>query len=239
MAIRLKTSRVRRGRPVHLRSIELDHVGPLDRLRVSLPRPPSPDAGQWIVIVGDEGVGKTTLLRAVAIALQCSAAPIDVVHRRADRAAIDLSAIGLCACAPRVVVIDELDLHLHPRSQLAIIPRLRAAFPTTTFVVSTYSALVLQGARPGEVFILARDHHGAARLTRHDVAPGLDAERLLTGAWFGLASTLDADTRTRLDRYRALLWADCPAADPERRALEHVLRRRLGVSEVTRRLATG
>lgn len=128
---------------------------------------------------------------------------------------------------PCVVLVDELDLHLHPRWQLDIIPRLRAAFLKTTFIVTTHNPLTIQGARPGEVFILARDDHGKVGITQQDVPPGLDASRLLTGDWFGLASTLDADTLDKLEQHRAMLWAQRPDSDPARLALEAELRARL------------
>ncbi len=129
---------------------------------------------------------------------------------------------------PCVVLVDELDLHLHPRWQLDIIPRLRAAFPKTTFVVTTHNPLTLQGTRPGEVFVLQKDEAtGQISITQRDVPPGTDANRLLTGDWFGLGSTLDESTLRKLDRHRELLLARRPEADPERRALEQELRVRL------------
>ena len=129
---------------------------------------------------------------------------------------------------PCVVLVDELDLHLHPRWQLDIIPRLRAAFPKTTFVVTTHNPLTLQGTRPGEVFVLQKDDAtGQISITQRDVPPGTDANRLLTGDWFGLGSTLDESTLRKLDRHRELLRTRRPESAPERRALEQELRVRL------------
>ena len=45
-----------------------------------------------------------------------------------------------------VVLIDELDLHLHPRWQRVALPRLREAFPRLQLVVSTHSPQVLSSA---------------------------------------------------------------------------------------------
>lgn len=129
---------------------------------------------------------------------------------------------------PCVVLVDELDLHLHPRWQLDIIPRLRKAFPKTTFIVTTHNPLTLQGARPGEVFVLRRDEAGKVAIVQRDVPLGIDANRLLTGDWFGLASTLDEDTLRLLDRHRALLWAKRAEDDLERLDLEEQIRSRLG-----------
>lgn len=44
------------------------------------------------------------------------------------------------------VVIDEVDLHLHPRWQRVVIRQLRTLFPNTQFILTTHSPAVVQGA---------------------------------------------------------------------------------------------
>lgn len=53
--------------------------------------------------------------------------------------------------AQGVVLIDELDLHLHPRWQMAVIDGLRRAFPRVQFVVTTHSPLVLASVHNDQV----------------------------------------------------------------------------------------
>ncbi len=50
-----------------------------------------------------------------------------------------------------VVLIDEIDLHLHPRWQRVALPHLRKAFPRLQFVVSTHSPQVLSSAENRQV----------------------------------------------------------------------------------------
>lgn len=50
-----------------------------------------------------------------------------------------------------VVLIDEIDLHLHPRWQRVALHGLRAAFPKLQFVVSTHSPQVLSSAKNHQV----------------------------------------------------------------------------------------
>ena len=50
-----------------------------------------------------------------------------------------------------VVLIDELDLHLHPRWQREALPRLREAFPRLQFIISTHSPQVLSSAENRQV----------------------------------------------------------------------------------------
>ena len=50
-----------------------------------------------------------------------------------------------------VVLIDETDLHLHPRWQRVALPRLREAFPRLQLVVSTHSPQMLSSAENRQV----------------------------------------------------------------------------------------
>ncbi|MFI5605882.1 AAA family ATPase [Amycolatopsis sp. NPDC051903] len=60
-----------------------------------------------------------------------------------------LAEAGLGVDAPGVVLIDEVDAHLHVSWQKRIGPWLKAHFPRIQFVVSTHSPYVCQAADPG------------------------------------------------------------------------------------------
>lgn len=53
-----------------------------------------------------------------------------------------------------IILIDEVDLHLHPAWQRAVVPKLQKTFPNCQFVVTTHSPLVLSNVRPRHVIIL-------------------------------------------------------------------------------------
>lgn len=53
-----------------------------------------------------------------------------------------------------IVLIDEIDLHLHPQWQRNVIRSLTQTFPNCQFLVSTHSPQVLSGVRRENVFIL-------------------------------------------------------------------------------------
>ena len=55
-----------------------------------------------------------------------------------------------------VVLIDEVDLHLHPEWQQRILVDLRRTFPNTQFIVSTHSPQVLTTVHPQHVIHLHR-----------------------------------------------------------------------------------
>ena len=56
-----------------------------------------------------------------------------------------------------IVLIDELELHLHPKWQLEVTEKLRQIFPNTQFIITTHSPFIIQTARQGEVIMLGRD----------------------------------------------------------------------------------
>ncbi len=59
-----------------------------------------------------------------------------------------------------VVLIDELELHLHPRWQREIVEKLRTSFPNIQFIATTHSPFVIQSLRPGELIVLDPDEFG-------------------------------------------------------------------------------
>lgn len=56
--------------------------------------------------------------------------------------------------APGILLIDELELHLHPTWQQQIIPNLRRVFPNTQLIVSTHSPQVLTTVDREQIRIL-------------------------------------------------------------------------------------
>ena len=53
-----------------------------------------------------------------------------------------------------VVLIDELELHLHPKWQREVSEKLRKTFPNIQFIATTHSPFVIQALRPGELINL-------------------------------------------------------------------------------------
>ena len=53
-----------------------------------------------------------------------------------------------------VVLIDELELHLHPKWQREVREKLRKTFPNIQFIATTHSPFVIQDLRPGELINL-------------------------------------------------------------------------------------
>ncbi|MCS4510814.1 AAA family ATPase [Xylophilus ampelinus] len=62
-----------------------------------------------------------------------------------------------------IVLIDEIESHLHARWQVGIIPCLKRLLPNTTFFVATHSPLVLVQLQQGEAYLLQRDTDDVVR----------------------------------------------------------------------------
>jgi predicted ATP-binding protein involved in virulence len=53
-----------------------------------------------------------------------------------------------------IILIDEIDLHLHPKWQRMIVPQLVKVFPNCQFLLSTHSPHVLTHVYPENIFLL-------------------------------------------------------------------------------------
>jgi uncharacterized small protein (DUF1192 family) len=58
---------------------------------------------------------------------------------------------------PAIVMIDEIDAHLHPSWQQKIMPILTKRFPNVQFIVSAHSPLLVAGCDRNEVAVLRRN----------------------------------------------------------------------------------
>jgi predicted ATP-binding protein involved in virulence len=77
-----------------------------------------------------------------------------------------------------VVLIDEIELHLHPKWQRKVIPALTYTFPNCQFIVTTHSPQVVSHVKPEGIYILEKTdlsitiHHAESSF-------GRDSNRIL------------------------------------------------------------
>ena len=108
--------------------------------------------------------------------------------------------------AEAIVLIDEIDAHLHPSWQKIIVPRLRACFPNVQFIATSHDPLCLRGLKKGEVVVLRRTTRSRVVAVKDLPSPeGMTPDQLLTSEHFGLESTLDEATAELFERYYKLL----------------------------------
>ncbi len=76
-----------------------------------------------------------------------------------------------------VVLIDEIELHLHPKWQRMVIPQLLKTFPNCQFIVSTHSPQVLGEVQAESIWLLAEGEQP----TNPPLSYGLDSNEILEG----------------------------------------------------------
>ncbi len=84
-----------------------------------------------------------------------------------------------------IVLLDEIDLHLHPTWQRRIVPILRRVFPELQFVVTTHSPLVLTGFEADEIIGLTLEGGEVVQQT-YSEQPGLQTGSELMEGFFGV-----------------------------------------------------
>jgi predicted ATP-binding protein involved in virulence len=73
-----------------------------------------------------------------------------------------------------VVIIDELDIHLHPAWQRSIVSALKNAFPKIQFIAASHSPQIIGSLKPEEVIVLNDGDPSHPRVTY-----GLDSSSVL------------------------------------------------------------
>ena len=77
-----------------------------------------------------------------------------------------------------VVLIDEIELHLHPAWQRGIIPALTRTFPNCQFIITTHSPQVISDVKPNGIYILMQTPEGIIA-KRPESSFGRDSNRIL------------------------------------------------------------
>lgn len=108
---------------------------------------------------------------------------------------------------PALVLMDEMDAHMHPAWQYSMVKTLRTMFPGVQFIATTHSALLLAGLRKEQVYALRRDpetRQVVPSRTREDFSD-MRADQILLSPLFGLPSTLGDGLARKIARYSELL----------------------------------
>ncbi len=115
-----------------------------------------------------------------------------------------------------VLLIDEVDLHLHPRWQRRLVDFLGTRLPNFQLVVTTHSPMTAQQANPGCLHHLTREGK-AISVNRFPGNPrSLLVSQLLTTYAFGLATDESLEVEERKQRFRVLRAKD-PRTEQEER----------------------
>jgi ABC-type glutathione transport system ATPase component len=106
---------------------------------------------------------------------------------------------------PAVVLVDEIDLHMHPRWQRQVIGRLTELCPNTQFIVTAHSPLVVQAAAEANIVLLRREGDHVVIDNDPEVLRNWRVDQILTSELFGLDSARPPQVEAQLKERRALL----------------------------------
>lgn len=104
-----------------------------------------------------------------------------------------------------VVLIDELDIHLHPIWQRDIAIWLREQFPNLQFIVATHSPLIAAGAGPEALTLKLSLNDGKVAVEEVPNISAMNVDRMLQSPAFGLVSPYSPQTQGKINRYDTLL----------------------------------
>ncbi len=98
-----------------------------------------------------------------------------------------------------IVMVDEIDLHLHPKWQLTVLPTLSKALPHIQFILTSHSPLVVGSLEWMNIIVMAPGPQASSKAMRISWAVhGLDADQVLLTDFFGLQSTRAAGKKRTL-----------------------------------------
>jgi energy-coupling factor transporter ATP-binding protein EcfA2 len=106
---------------------------------------------------------------------------------------------------PAVVLVDEIDLHMHPRWQRQIIGYLTERCPNTQFIVTAHSPLVVQAAAGANIVLLRREGDHVVIDNDREVMRNWRVDQILTSELFGLDTARPPQIEAPLKERRALL----------------------------------
>ena len=120
-----------------------------------------------------------------------------------------------------ILIVDEIDAHLHPSWQRRIIPALTEHFPNLQIFCSTHSPLMLAGLKAGQVQLLDRDDDGKVTVSRNerDIV-AWSADEILR-SFLNVPSPTDLETARNIERLQELEQIDGPT-DEQARELERL-----------------
>lgn len=106
---------------------------------------------------------------------------------------------------PAIVLLDEIDLHLHPTWQRKIMAYLSERFPNTQFIATAHSPLVVQAAIDANIVLLRRE--GDHVVIDNDVTnvESWRVDQILTSDIFGVQSARSPEKEALLQERQELL----------------------------------
>jgi len=105
---------------------------------------------------------------------------------------------------PGVLLLDEVDAHLHPLWQRKLLPAMREALPDVQILVTSHSPFVISSCPNSRVHVLELDESGRAHARPPVDSPIGESVATTLKEIFGVDSRFDVLTESQLDEWNTL-----------------------------------
>jgi energy-coupling factor transporter ATP-binding protein EcfA2 len=105
---------------------------------------------------------------------------------------------------PAIVLVDEIDLHLHPKWQRQLRDRLARHFPAVQFIATAHSPLMAQAYMSENLAVVRRDGDHVDIENEPRTVAGWRLNEVITSDLFGLETPFSPDVEQLLDEQREL-----------------------------------
>ena len=103
-----------------------------------------------------------------------------------------------------IVIVDEIDLHLHPRWQREIRKHLTNCFPNIQFIATAHSPLIAQSSLDANLAVLRRESNYVVVESNPDVIKEWRLDQVFTSELFGFESARIPEVAEKMQRMREL-----------------------------------
>jgi predicted ATP-binding protein involved in virulence len=114
---------------------------------------------------------------------------------RQDKAA---ATMGAKAAREGILLLDEIDIYLHPRLQRTLLPAMRKALPNVQIIATSHSPFVISSCKDARIHVLTLDERGIAHASPPQDAPFGESVTATLKDIFGVESRFDVQTETDL-----------------------------------------
>ncbi len=106
---------------------------------------------------------------------------------------------------PAIVLVDEIDLHLHPSFQRELISFLTKTYKNVQFIVTAHSPLIVQAMEKANIILLDRVG-SSVKVTQNPIdIQNWRVDQILTSDLFGLTSAHSKENEKLLEKRRKIL----------------------------------
>jgi predicted ATP-binding protein involved in virulence len=107
---------------------------------------------------------------------------------------------------PAIVLVDEIDLHLHPKWQRKIFGYLSEKFPKTQFIVTAHSPLIVQSApKDANIVVLRKEGDHVIIDNNIESVQNWRLDQIMTSDLFGIESSRGPETEKWLEERKVLM----------------------------------